>query len=234
MPASRATEAIVLPCVGALAAGDIIAARAAGLSEITVATGDCALCVNGTAGRAVEGAVDAALDVLGLVDSGLEVSFARGDPAGGETRAPQKPVTETTLSRRELFGFFGLRAHRAATVVTAPPKPKVEDLHRQSAPPAGHAELLDDIGDLVAASGRRQVRLSAALSLATIAVGSDCDGCGLCAKYCPHGALLCEGGAARVEVRQCSACGLCVEVCPRSALELQPVVLPFESGSPVA
>ena len=51
-----------------------------------------------------------------------------------------------------------------------------------------------------------------------------CDRCGLCARTCRFGALLCLGaGPVRVLEDLCHGCGLCARVCPRGAIREEPV-----------
>ena len=46
-----------------------------------------------------------------------------------------------------------------------------------------------------------------------------CKGCGICAAFCPKGALVLKGGkAARNEEAECILCGLCEERCPDYAI----------------
>lgn len=48
-----------------------------------------------------------------------------------------------------------------------------------------------------------------------------CDGCGLCAEYCPGGAVeIVEREPRFTKPESCSYCGICEEICPRSAIEL--------------
>ncbi|MDP6452389.1 MAG: 4Fe-4S binding protein [SAR202 cluster bacterium] len=46
------------------------------------------------------------------------------------------------------------------------------------------------------------------------------DGCDLCVRSCPHGALESKGGRIQLSSSQCRTCGVCVAVCPQRAVEL--------------
>jgi 2-oxoglutarate ferredoxin oxidoreductase subunit delta len=49
-----------------------------------------------------------------------------------------------------------------------------------------------------------------------------CKGCGICAAFCPRGALsLGSRGKAELDTPKCSGCGICEMFCPDFALVLQ-------------
>ncbi|HQE20908.1 MAG TPA: 4Fe-4S binding protein [Thermosynergistes sp.] len=45
-----------------------------------------------------------------------------------------------------------------------------------------------------------------------------CQGCGVCAKTCPTGAIKVEDGKAIIDQTLCNQCGACVTVCPYGAI----------------
>ena len=48
-----------------------------------------------------------------------------------------------------------------------------------------------------------------------------CAKCGLCAQYCPEGAVtLDEERRPRIDMRFCKGCGVCANECPQDAIEM--------------
>lgn len=54
---------------------------------------------------------------------------------------------------------------------------------------------------------------------ASFAVTSACDGCGLCARRCPAGAIKMDGGRPVWSSPSCLMCSRCINGCPRSAIQ---------------
>lgn len=216
---SEAGAALVVPCLGALSAADLIAVAAAGVPQAVLTGADCDTCPDRTAGAAALEVVAAVDGVMHLLGRRFAVARRRA-----ETDWSQAAPTAPTVSRRDLFSFLAHGVRRAAAEGTAPQRHGIRDLHAQLSPPLAHARLRHDLEAL--AEGRRlapgshgAAQLPTSLPLGTVAAGLDCDACGLCVRYCPHGALaLAEGGGLRAEAAGCTACGLCAEVCPRATL----------------
>lgn len=48
-----------------------------------------------------------------------------------------------------------------------------------------------------------------------------CVKCGLCAQYCPEGAVtLDKDGKPQIDMRFCKGCGVCANECPQEAIEM--------------
>ncbi len=48
-----------------------------------------------------------------------------------------------------------------------------------------------------------------------------CTSCGLCAQYCPEGAVtLDESRKPGIDMRFCKGCGVCANECPQEAIEM--------------
>jgi ferredoxin len=231
-PATVAQKRIVVPCLGGLAAADLIAAAAFGLAAIELLSGDCAACADTVAGAAVEPTRAAAAETL--LALGADVACTRRSALGGEAHvAAEAPA----MSRAGLFSYVAQGLRRTAVEGIASDKRGVAELHRQAPPPVTRGWLRGDLARLASAapalSGRSagEARspaesLPARLPLGVVAVSAACDGCGLCVRYCPHGSLALREGRLAVDRETCTGCGLCAEVCPPAALAVGPAPLP--------
>ncbi len=229
--------AVVVPCLGALSAAELIGAAAETLGDLTLVSAGCETCRERAAGLAVDAAIDTAVSTVATLGGRLTVE-RRTAPRAAAGAAPDAPAGPA-LSRRDLFAFLARGARRTAAEGLASQRRTIADLHGQAPPPAGHARLLADLATLaargdvgvatppaattpvaatpvatppVATTPARS--LPAALPMAILEVGPGCTGCDLCVRYCPHAALALAGGVPRCDESLCTGCGLCVEVCP--------------------
>ncbi len=212
----------VVPCLGGLSAGDLLAAAALGVERIHLISGDCRECPDATAEAALDLAVWVAGETMTVLNQPLVVERTR--LPGHEPRAA---ATSPTVSRRGLLRYLARGLERAVADGVAPrdPERSISTLHKQGAPPGAHQRL---VGDLAVLQSRRcgsAVRLPLSLPLASVVANAKCDACGLCPKYCPHGALAIEGNSVVANPNRCTGCGLCVDVCPRSAVRMGPALL---------
>jgi Fe-S-cluster-containing hydrogenase component 2 len=204
---------IVIACLGSLSAPDLIAAAAAGRERLVLVSGGCEDCpASGLRGGMDLGAAPAAA-WLGAIGVPLQVEWIRTPSNGASIRPPA-----ATVSRRDLFGLLMGRGRVVAAAALASSSPRIEDIHAVTPPPGVHRRMLDDLAALASRADAASVRLPDDLPLAAVAATQDCDSCGLCTRYCPHGALAIVEGALAAEWRSCTGCGLCVDMCPRGAL----------------
>jgi ferredoxin len=211
-PAPRAAA----PCLAALAAGDVVAARRIGIEELVLAHGDCAGCgPRSSAERACATAREAA---SALTAAGAAVRLSEIDCQSREEESEPRPAA---MSRRGLFATLvgGVGEALAEPGDGAPLT--VAELHAQYRPPRAHTALLADLAALAVEHPALAPPSSPRLGPPTIALASACDGCGLCARYCPHAAIAVRLRRAVVDRARCTGCGLCAEVCPLDALALE-------------
>jgi ferredoxin len=226
-PGESDTATVVVTCLGGLSAADMIAAVVTGCTALRLESADCEACRERAAGAAAEAAVEAATTALAALGRDLQVTRHRlpGPPCEACDEVPGGGSVAAGLSRRDLFTFLARGARRTASEGLAPERRGVADLHGQAPPPASHRRLLDDLRALGAGAAAPSVGLPGALPLAALSAAPTCTGCGLCARYCPHGALALADGVLSCDASLCTGCGLCVEACPPAALELAPAVV---------
>ncbi len=178
-------------------------------------------------------AVEVAGETLAALGRGFVVERRRASADASAVEQAAAPAGPG-FSRRDLFSFLARGARRATAEGLAPSRRTVGDLHGQARPPAAQTRLLDDLDALGSAGESRAAAVPAALPvalpLATLVAGASCNGCGLCARYCPHGALTFAEGVLTCDRSRCTACGLCVEACPPAALEQRPATAPCGPG----
>ena len=218
-PAQAAAATCVVPCLGAVSAADLIAAAAIGIVQVHLLSGDCRECPDAAAEAASHLAVSTAVNTLAALNEPLSVERSR--LTGHQPRVTASPPVVT---RRGLLGYLARGLERSVVEGVAPSEPErsIKTLHRQTAPPVAHRRLIDDLATIRSRSAGRAATLPASLPLATVTATSSCDGCGLCVRYCPHGALDLASSAPAADARRCTGCGLCAEVCPVSALRVGP------------
>jgi ferredoxin len=235
-PAAEEGVVLRIPCLGGLGGGDLIAAWSAGLRQLDLTSTECADCRSHVAVGDLAAALAATRDLLAAAGERLVVRRLvvadRGESsdhggrlgADGGLTAPRG----TGFSRRDLFGFLGGRL-RSVGKATARRREMVS-LHAVTTPPPAHGALVRHLQRL--AQGRQGLTVpSDVFHVASIVVSPACDGCGLCVRYCPHGALALANGRSVADARLCTGCGLCAEVCPPNAVEMRPAELPLAGPS---
>jgi len=211
---------VAVGCLGALSEGDLVGACRRGAERVWLIHADCSRCQLSLAVARIQDVAEAAVAAVAAFGLHLDVDIVDVPAQAGAAAAPA-----LVLSRRGLFSFIARRAGGAALTTTDAQRPDIATLHAQAAPPAAHRRLLGDLEALSAMGAAGAAASPAVLPSADVVVGASCDGCGLCLRYCPHGALSLDGGRPAVDRALCTGCGLCAEVCPPGALALCPGTL---------
>lgn len=58
-------------------------------------------------------------------------------------------------------------------------------------------------------------------TLKPLVLNEKCNGCAICVKFCPDGAIRIVNGKARVNYDYCKGCGICALECPVKAIIMQ-------------
>jgi ferredoxin len=220
-PAAR----LVLPCLGALRAADIVAAGARGAGEIQLLAPDCATCDRAPAGLA--GASAAAVAVAAFAALGVAASVRRVTVPGGPGCSVPLATSldrEDSLSRRGLFELWRGRARRTVVEIMRETGSPARHVASQRSVPAWRERLEGDIATLLDRGNGGAEALPVELGVGLPTVEGTCDGCGLCALVCPFGALAVADTSVSCAPASCTACGLCAGVCPTGGLVLRPAL----------
>ena len=213
---------VIVPCLGALSAAELVGAAAAGLDELTLVSAGCEDCRDRVAGLAADAAVETAVATVATLGGRLTVTRSSAPRLAGP-EAPEAPAGPA-LSRRDLFAFLARGARRTAAEGLAPARRTIADLHGQGPPPARHARLRADLGTLAARGGAGSAAPPALVAAPLVGSRpleppnaspappvSPAPFVSLPAAL-PLGSLDVGPG--------CTACGLCVRYCPHAALAL--------------
>jgi len=236
-PTGADGAAIVVPCLGGVSAQDLIAAASLGIERLYLISGDCPECPDAAAGAALDVAVASADETtLDALHSKWIVACRRLPDC-----RPKAVPSSQTVSRRGLLSSVmrGLGRTAAEGLAVREQERSITTLHKQVAPPRAHGLLLSDLAKLESRLAGSPVTLPASLPLANVIVSPDCDACGLCLKYCPHGALTLKSEVPTADHGRCTGCGLCAEVCPRAAVVVGPANMSLlrvavQNGPPTA
>lgn len=245
LAADNATVTLRVECLGALNAADLLAAWHAGVRHLDLVSAACDECPLKVAVTELTGAVQATRVLLAAAGEWLvlrRLTVANADSGRGGTGSTNGDYSaenrrstvalagnrgrEAGLSRRDLFAFFSARSVHLVSRVMAERETTANSLHATVGPSPIHDALVAHL-DAVAAGHDGLTVPAEVFHVASLTVSSRCDGCSLCGRYCPHGAIVLMGTSVVVDARLCTGCGLCAEVCPRAAIELRAAELPL-------
>ncbi len=240
---SEAAGVIVLSCLARLSAPLLLAVVAQGAPEVWLDDSLCAACPIGSVHVGIAHAAEAANRTLAIWGRKPAVHTAVGasgphTPTEGaaaeglstvQRRAPVVDPRTPTGSRRDFFemlrqsasrGLGGLLSGLPAESEMPPAKSRELPHHRPAA-----RRLLNQVAVLLGppgagdpAAGSGQAVDMRGLPFADVAIDETCTGCGLCATFCPTGAIEFRSDGKYFTlffaIQDCVACGLCALGCP--------------------
>jgi ferredoxin len=197
-----------LPCLGWLTP-DHLVAMALRHGKVALVCGDCEACRWARGGSMAAGAVAAANGALAALGRAADVTMGR--PEARAAAAAQRAV-----SRRELLALWSTETSQIAKELL--PAREVNPAQLPARVPARRSAW-------VKRAEPEKVQPGAHLPSETWkarTVSDACNGCGVCAAFCPTGAFAQsrseEGWALAHQPAACVACGACVELCPVGAI----------------
>lgn len=227
-------DAITVPCMGRIDESILLAAAAAGAETICLLDGDCGSCERK---RGSDVAICAAQQVnclLEAVGASSRLSIQSRPSAGAMLRAAQADGPEST-SRRAFFAMLWGAAERVKERVTAAAV-SGESHQRLAGYGAGREEDVKYVPARwrIMRTALKNVHHHPGASIvngdlwADITISNGCNGCQICAKSCPTGALAKTEQDGRVELTftaaHCTGCNVCAEVCCWNAIHVTSAV----------
>ncbi len=213
----KKSSAIVVPSLARIDEGVLVGCFALGAQAVWLSQGECRGCKYESSHHVAAETVNNANSLLELYGLPNRVSFKR---RGAE------PLEIKTTSRREFFTTLVQEAKKggasfAHSIINSfeeePPK-RIGSL--PTILPMKRKLLLYSINKL----GKPKSETFDSPLFCQFEVNEDCNGCQMCAFFCPTGALnkVEEEGKSGIsfKVSDCTACGLCREICYKQAVRL--------------
>lgn len=213
-----------------------------GAAEVLLVDGDCSTCKYGVCSHITDATAQRANDLLSVQGSDVRVTRMTGFP---DDMVAEHPEEYIGTSRR---GFFS-EARRSAkeTALTAAKAKMAQEFGQASVPEIGERLRVTESGTLpLIRSPRHESAMDALDRLGGPADGEvdsrlfgrvsvdvqTCNSCGMCAVFCPTGALRRDPADKpnsplkylEFTACECVQCGLCADVCWKKALTLTTAV----------
>ncbi len=211
-------DAIGLPCLGWLTADHLVWLGLSTGGPVVLAMGDCDSCRCSLGREMALTAIRRSRGVLRAAGR-TEASFRHGSAA--RSRASGGRPVVISVTRKELFSLVRREALRLAVAAGEELIPLWTD------DPARPAYLIPQRRTAWLALARRmewpdEISPADQLPQAARAITGGCDGCGMCARSCPSGALRLAGEVITHNSEICLNCGLCLSLCPRGLVREAP------------
>lgn len=259
---SEAASVVVLSCLARLSAPLLLATIAQGVPALWLDDSLCAACPIGSAHAGITSAVETTNRILALWGREAAVYTTTGgsghrtatDGAEGSSPAPRQVPTvdprTPTGSRRDFFGMLRQSAVRGMGGMLSlanlpleaeevPVKPRALPHHRPAA-----RRLLNQVAAVLGPPAAGDVDTTG-LPFADVTIDDTCTACGLCATFCPTGAIEFRSDGEYFTlffaIQDCVACELCALGCPTHSVAVSrqfsanrlmaSMPLPLRSGS---
>jgi ferredoxin len=219
-------------CLAGLSPADLLELSAGGRRALWLDDSPCTECVIGSAQAALQGSADSARALLHAAGRPPAILLHSERPPAADARAVRVPLfdgAQPAISRRSFLSRFRPSQAEQTEIEEVA---YVEDWIQRGAPvstrlpqqvPEGQRKLLAALGHLESAQAGEFA--TAQSPFAAVQVDTNlCSACGLCARFCPTGALhfTAQDGVFDLSFQPaaCVDCGVCAAACPEHAILL--------------
>ena len=238
---AAADKVVEVPCVGRVDTSLLARFAAEGATDIKIVDGHCKTCRYREACKTADSVVSSANDLFR--SWGVPASVERTEELPEAVIAASEQEARGGVSRRSFFTdlkssakTFAVEAAQATIDVELKHK-KAETLQdilkldsKGNIPqsiPARHMRVIDDL--LSVCNPEEHAVIGGPLFSRPVIDTSACNNCGLCATFCPTGALQKGERGEKNDVERwiestayrCVGCGMCVDVCLKKAITVE-------------
>jgi len=217
----------VNPCLASISLPTLLMAVVRGMVSLWLNDQPCAGCPIGSVRYEIRQTVEKANRLLTAFGQGRRVFTYHGASELLAKESRERPVMQGNLprySRRDLFTSLRRRVRSvlASALAEAPPpeaSPSGEDKlpHRLPQERRALARILASLGPPTV----ERINLTG-LPFAAVSIEGECTACGLCARFCPTGALAFVSDRSHFRIGfsavNCLDCAICSLICPTQAV----------------